>query len=74
MRCDGRARVLAAGLAAAVVLLAGCGAPTGDILVHEIRAANLPEAERLGFMGVAAIAGAGHGYTLVDCATRQPLH
>jgi hypothetical protein len=137
MRCDGRARVLAAGLAAAVVLLAGCGggsggakvgrgdtlvyidsgaqqceskgllprasaerlidagvdvltsdcgvltgvllpavcgAPTGDILVHEIRAANLPEAERLGFMGVATIAGAGHGYTLVDCATRQPLH
>jgi hypothetical protein len=50
-----------------------CGAPTGDILLHEIRAANLPDAERLGFESVARLADAGQGYLLVDCTTRQPL-
>jgi hypothetical protein len=56
-----------------VVFPAVCGAPTGDILLHEIRAANLPDAEKLGFQSVAALAAAGQGYVLVDCTTRQPL-
>ncbi|HVY65466.1 MAG TPA: hypothetical protein VHH11_11660 [Gammaproteobacteria bacterium] len=56
-----------------VVFPTVCGAPTGDILLHEIRAANLPDAERLGFQNVAALAAAGQGYVLVDCTTRRPL-
>ena len=61
------------GVLTGVAFPAVCGAATGDILVHAIRAVNLPDAERLGFEDVAEITAAGHGYTLVDCTTRQPL-
>ena len=56
-----------------VAFPAVCGAPTGDILLHQIRAANLPDAERLGFQNVAQLAAIGQGYVLVDCTTRRPL-
>jgi hypothetical protein len=61
------------GVLTGVAFPAVCGGPTGDILVHEIRAANLPDAERLGFQDVATLTAAGRGYALVDCTTRQPL-
>lgn len=58
-----------------VAFAAVCGGPTADILIHEIRIANLPDAERLGFAEVATLidASAGTGYTAIDCEDRTPI-
>lgn len=47
-----------------------CGEGTVDILVHEIRTVNLPDAEPLGYLEISTLvnAAAGTGYELVVCA------
>lgn len=52
-----------------------CGAGTDDIVVHEIRAANVSHAEELGFARVETLVDAeqGTGYELLDCAERTPI-
>ena len=52
-----------------------CGAPTGEILVHEIRGVSVPDAEQLGFAEVSTLVdqSAGTGYELIDCADRTPV-
>ena len=52
-----------------------CGGPTGEILVHEIRAVNIEDAEELGFAVVEALVdqATGTGYELIDCANRTPI-
>lgn len=49
-----------------------CGGTTADILVHEIRSVNLPDAEQLGFQEIGTLtnAAAGTSYELLDCADR----
>ena len=49
-----------------------CGRGTGDILVHEIRSVNLPDAEQLGFQEISTLIdeAAGTSYELFDCAER----
>ncbi len=46
-----------------------CGAGTPDILVHEIRSVNLPDAEALGYHPVEALVDpdVGTGYQLTEC-------
>jgi hypothetical protein len=58
-----------------VVFAAVCGGDTGDILIHEIRRENLPDAEQLGFGSTATLEkpATGEGYVWVDCETRQRL-
>jgi hypothetical protein len=58
-----------------VFVPAVCGGDTGDILIHEIRRENLPDAEKLGFGSAATLIkpATGEGYAWVDCETRQPL-
>lgn len=48
-----------------------CGAGTGDIVVHEIRDVNLPDAEKLGLRLITTLSDevAGTGYQLKDCAS-----
>ena len=49
-----------------------CGGGTADILVHEIRDVNLPDAEKLGFQEIGTLvnASAGTSYLLIDCSDR----
>ncbi len=49
-----------------------CGGATADILVHEIRSVNLPDAEPLGFQEIGTLidAAAGTSFELIDCAVR----
>lgn len=58
-----------------VVFPAVCGGPTGEILVHEIRAVNVEDALRLGFAEVSTLVdvAAGTNYQLIDCADRTPI-
>ena len=60
------------GIRTGVEYPAVCGGITGDILVHEIRSVNLPDAEQLGFQEIRTLidAAAGTSYQLVDCANR----
>ena len=52
-----------------------CGASTGDILLHEIRRVNLPDAEKLGFKDPATLADppTNAGYAWVNCDTGEVL-
>ena len=47
-----------------------CGGRTADILAHEIRSVNLPDAEKLGFYDIRTLIdpSAGTNYQFVDCA------
>ncbi|HJR70147.1 MAG TPA: hypothetical protein VKA43_08930 [Gammaproteobacteria bacterium] len=45
----------ACGTLTGVAFPAVCGAPTGEINLHDIRPENLPDAERLGFRDVAVL-------------------
>ena len=60
-----------------VAFAAVCGGATGEILVHEIRAANVEDAVPLGFAEITSLVdvdvGAGLGYALIDCADRTPI-
>ncbi len=60
------------GIKTGVQYPAVCGGATADILVHEIRSVNLPDAEQLGFQEIGTLidAAAGRSYQLVDCAVR----
>ena len=60
------------GIRTGVQYPAVCGGATADILVHEIRSVNLPDAEQLGFQEIGTLidAAAGRSYKLVDCAVR----
>ena len=60
------------GIRTGVLYPAVCGGATADILVHEIRSVNLPDAEQLGFQEIGTLidAAAGRSYQLVDCAVR----
>lgn len=60
------------GIRTGVEYPAVCGGATGDILVHEIRSVNLPDAEQLGFQAISTLIdeAAGTNYELVDCADR----
>lgn len=44
-----------------------CGGLSGELLVHEIRRVDLPEAERLGFQQIEVLVDAGTGYRLAVC-------
>jgi hypothetical protein len=44
-----------------------CGGLSGELLVHEIRRVDLPQAERLGFQEIEVLVDAGTGYQLSDC-------
>ena len=57
------------GIITGVAFAAVCGGGTADILVHEIRSVNLPDAEQLGFQEISTLinAAADTGYELVDC-------
>ena len=57
------------GVRTGVAFAAVCGGGTADILVHEIRSVNLPDAEQLGFQEISTLinAAADTGYELVDC-------
>jgi hypothetical protein len=54
-----------------VAFAAVCGGDSGELLLHEIRTANLDTAERAGFHSVAElkVPGGSKGYAWVDCAT-----
>jgi hypothetical protein len=60
------------GIRTGVEYTAVCGGKTADILVHEIRSVNLPDAEQLGFQEISSLidAAAGTSYELLDCANR----
>ena len=60
------------GIKTGVEYPAVCGGETADILVHEIRSVNLPDAEQLGFQEISTLtdAAAGTSYELLDCADR----
>lgn len=62
------------GIKTGVEYPAVCGGGTADILVHEIRSVNLPDAEQLGFQEISALidAAMGTSYELLDCADRFP--
>lgn len=44
-----------------------CGGLSGELLVHEIRRVDVPEAERLGFQEIEVLVDAGTGYRLAVC-------
>jgi len=44
-----------------------CGGLSGELLVHEIRRVDLPDAERLGFQQIEVLVDAGTGYRLHNC-------
>jgi len=52
-----------------VAFAAVCGGPSGELVLHEIRAVNLDTAERAGFRDVAElkVPGGSQGYAWVDC-------
>lgn len=52
-----------------------CGSPTGEILIHEIRQVNLPDAEQRGFQPVRTLQDPikGTGWNKVDCETGVTL-
>jgi hypothetical protein len=52
-----------------------CGGPSGELVLHEIRTANLDTAERAGFRPVADLKtrSGGQGYAWVDCETGNAL-
>lgn len=58
-----------------VAFAAVCGGPTGELVLHEIRSANLDTAERAGFRDVSElkVPGGGQGYAWVDCDTGNLL-
>lgn len=60
----------ACGIRTGVAYLTVCGEGTADIVVHEIRTVNLPDAEPLGYLEINTLVNAavGTGYELVDCA------
>lgn len=62
------------GIRTGVAYLAVCGAGSVDILVHEIRSVNVPDAEVLGFQEISTLVDAAKGtsYELIDCADRFP--
>lgn len=57
------------GVKTGVAVVTVCGAPSLEIFVHEIRNANLQDAEGLGYRQVETLvdAAAGTGYELTDC-------
>ncbi len=65
----------ACGAMTGVAFAAVCGAPTGEILVHEIRDVNAPHAREIGYESVETLVDPeqGTGYRLVDCDTREPV-
>ncbi len=51
-----------------------CGAPTGEILLHEVPLAELEAADRLGFRTADSLRkDSDHSYARVDCETRAIL-
>ena len=58
-----------------VAFAAVCGGPNGELVLHEIRSANLDTAERVGFRPVSDLKtrSGGQGYAWVDCETGKPL-
>jgi len=52
-----------------------CGGATGELVIHEIRASNVPDAEKLEFHDVETLidAASGTGYEIVDCAALTPV-
>ena len=52
-----------------------CGAPTGEILVHQIRGVNIEHAVQLGFADIETLVDPekGTGYELIDCDDRTPV-
>lgn len=59
------------GVMTGVAFAAVCGGGTGEILLHEIRTANVDDADRLGFAPVEELRNpaTGQGYSWVDCQT-----
>lgn len=57
------------GIITGVAFPAVCGGGTPDILVHQIRSVNLPDAEQLGFQEINTLVdpAAGTSYQLVEC-------
>ncbi len=62
------------GIRTGVEYPAVCGGGTADILVHEIRSVNLPDAEQLGFQEISTLIdeAVGTSYELLNCANRFP--
>jgi len=58
-----------------VAFAAVCGGPSGELVLHEIRSANLDTAERAGFRDVSElkVPGGSQGYAWVDCDTGNTL-
>lgn len=58
-----------------VAFPAVCGNANGEILLHEIRRENLPDAERLGLQSIETLRNPtdGAGYVWTDCDTGQVL-
>jgi hypothetical protein len=51
-----------------------CGAPTGEILLHEVPLSDLEAADRLGFRTADSLRhDTDHNYARVDCQTRAVL-
>jgi len=59
------------GVVTGVAYPALCGQPTGEILIHEIRSVNVPDAEQHGFNPVVELQdpAAGVSWEKVDCQT-----
>lgn len=70
---DGGIDVIASncGIVTGVAHAAVCGEATGEILIHEIRGVNLPDAERRGFNPVVELQdrASGTNWEKVDCQT-----
>jgi len=58
------------GIRTGVAYAAVCGGETGQIILHEIRAVNLPTARQLGYELASTLidTASGTGYQSVDCA------
>jgi hypothetical protein len=63
------------GVITGIALPAVCGIDSAEIIIHEIRRANLRDAEQRGFHPVRELVNPvqGFGYDKVDCETRVPL-
>lgn len=71
---DIKALASSCGVVTGVAYPAVCGAGTGDILLHEIRTADLPAAHQLGFATADSLrTGSSIDYQQVDCETRAVL-
>lgn len=57
------------GFQTGIAFPAVCGAGTPDILIHEIRSVNLPDAEALGYHRIATLSDPDNvsGYQLTEC-------